>query len=179
MHTAKRLLLLLLALILGALILPVAAPADDAMAFRNGDFMALNTHGTATNTSKDPNRTVFSFDLYSLGTGQKVGTGVDDVFCSTEKPPPCAVFDAITMFHLPDGDLVNHAQVSVAFDPQKPGWVIVAAGGDGTKSIVTDKGTGAYAGRTGSVRLRGVDDTSHYPNRLTQDDFWAVELDPR
>jgi hypothetical protein len=52
----------------------------------------------------------------------------------------------------------------------------VAARPEG-KSIVT--ATGIYAGRTGSVRLSGLDDARGYPNELTVDDLWVIELDPR
>ena len=45
--------------------------------------------------------------------------------------------------------------------------------------VVADQGTGAYAGRTGKVAMHGTSDASKYPNELTQDDFWAIRLDPQ
>lgn len=162
----------LLAMVVGALALPGPAPAHE-----NGDYLALHAYGEkAENVSSDPNRTVFKLDLFSLATGEKIGTVTDDVFCSTKTPPPCQVFDAITTFHLPDGDLTNHAQVSVVPDPQQPGWFLVHSESD-TNTIVS--GTGAYEGRTGRVRLSGYNDGSEYPNRLTIDDLWIIRFDPR
>lgn len=160
----------------GALVLPVTAPAEDPPAFMHGNFMALNSRGKAPNTSSDSMRQVYTFDLYSLATGEKIGTAVDDIFCSTTTPPPCQVFDAKTTFKLPDGEFTNHAQVSVVFDPQRPGWVLVASL-PSSKGIIA--GTGAYAGRTGKVILTGVNDATSYPAELGVDDRWVIEFDPK
>jgi hypothetical protein len=165
-----------LGLLAGMLALPGPAPAGDPAPFRWGDFMAVNTRGAAKNISTDPMRTVFEFDLYSLATGERIGTAHDDVFCSTTAPPPCQVFDALTTFRLPDGEITNHAQVSVVPDPQRPGQFLVAARPE-SSSIVA--GTGAYAGRSGRVRLTGLDDGSRYPSELSVDDIWVIELDPK
>lgn len=162
-----------IALVAGALALPGTAAGDPA-AFRHGDFLALNTRGTAENTSTDPMRTVYEFDVYSLATGERIGTARDDVFCSTTTPPPCQVFDAKTTFRLPDGEFTNHAQVTVVPDPQRPGWFLVASL-PSSNGIIS--GTGAYAGRTGTVKLTGVDEGSRYPDELTVDDHWVIELD--
>jgi hypothetical protein len=160
----------------GALMLPAAAPAGDAPAFKHGDFMALNSRGKAPNTSSDSMRQVYEFDLYSLATGEKIGTAVDDIFCSTSTPPPCQVFDAKTTFKLPDGEFTNHAQVSVVFDPQRPGWVLVASL-PSSRGIIS--GTGAYEGRTGTVILTGVNDATSYPAELGVDDRWVIQFDPK
>ena len=69
---------------------------------------------------------------------------------------------------------LNHADVSVAPDPQNTGWVIVSARGE--KSIVG--GSGRYRGRTGSVRVHGTNDLRRFPDQMTQDDFWLIQLDP-
>ncbi len=164
------------ALVLGALVLPPMAPAGDPPPFRHGDFMALNSRGKSPNVSSDSMRTVYNFDLYSLATGERIGTATDDVFCSTATPPPCQVFDAKTTFRLPDGEFVNHAQVSVVPDPQRPGWFLVASL-PSSKGIIS--GTGAYAGRTGTVKLTGVNDGRNYPAELGVDDRWVIEFDPK
>ncbi len=77
-------------------------------------------------------RQKFTFPLYSLVDGSLVGNATDDVACSSSTPPPCAVVDAITTFRftqgmLPLGTIVNHAQVSIAPDVQRPGFIIVGA----------------------------------------------------
>ncbi len=178
--SSPRLLLLPLvaAVVAGALLFPGSAPASAPAPAGAGsaEVIAVNTRGTAQNISESPMRTVFEFDLYSLATGERIGTAHDDVFCSTTTPPPCQVFDAVTTFRLPGGDITNHAQVSVVPDPQRPGHFLVAARPEG-KSIVS--ATGAYAGRTGTVRMSGHDDGRGYPSELTVDDLWVIELDPR
>jgi|SRR5581483_3858132 len=165
---------LLLAAAIAAAVLPQAATAEPAP-HSGAELLAVNSRGTATNQSTDPNRKVFTFELYSLADGARIGSAVDDVACSSTKPPPCAVVDARTTFHLPDGDIVNHADVSVAPDPQNTGWVIVSARGE--KSIVG--GSGRYRDRTGSVRVHGTNDLRRFPEQMTQDDFWLIQLDPR
>ncbi|MGH8975816.1 MAG: hypothetical protein ACRD0C_21735 [Acidimicrobiia bacterium] len=175
-RTVRALPAALLAVVAGALVLPTTAPAGDAPAFRHGDFMALNSRGKAPNTSSDPMRQVYEFDLYSLATGEKIGTAVDDIFCSTTTPPPCQVFDAKTTFKLPDGEFTNRAQVSVVFDPQRPGWVLVASL-PSSKGIIA--GTGAYAGRAGKVILTGVNDATSYPAELGVDDRWVIQFDSK
>ena len=166
---------LLLAVCVAAVILPGAARANGSTEGGAVRFLAVNSRGTAQNESTDPNRKVFTFELYSLADGSRVGTAVDDIACSSTKPPPCAVVDAKTTFHLPEGDLVNHADVSVAPDLQNPGWVIISAAGE--RSIVG--GSGIYRGRSGSVRVHGTNDLRQFPGQMTQDDFWVIQLDPR
>jgi hypothetical protein len=170
MRARLALVLALVAVAVAAVVVPGVAPADSG----GGKFLALNTRGTAKNISTDPMRTVFEFDIYSLATGGRIGMAHDDVFCSTKTPPPCQVFDAVTTFHLPDGTLTNHAQVSVVPDPQRPGFFLVAARPEASSIVGA---TGAYAGRTGKVRLTGLDDGSRYPEELSVDDVWVFELD--
>ena len=164
----------LLAVVAGALVLPTTVPAGDAPAFKHGDFMALNSRGKAPNTSTDPMRQVYEFELYSLATGEQVGTAIDDISCVASTPPPCQVVDAKTTFKLPDGEFTNHALVSVVFDPQRPGWVLVASL-PSSKGIIA--GTGAYAGSTGKVILTGVNDASGFPAQLGVDDRWVIQFD--
>ena len=104
----------------GALLLEPAGSAAGTPPFRTDTFMSLNTRGMRENTSTDPMRTVYEFDVHSNLTGEKIGTATDSVFCSTTTPPPCQVFDAVTTFHLPDGEITDHAQVSVVPDPNGP-----------------------------------------------------------
>lgn len=162
---------------------PAPAGAEDAPAISGnalealrGDFIALRSRGPAQNVSSDPTRTVFEFNLQSMATGEQVGTATDDVFCSTKKPPPCAVFDAVTTFHLPDGEITSHAQVSVVPDPQHPGGFLVGIQ-PGDAEIVG--ASGIYAGRKGRITLSGWNDGSRYPDELNPDDRWLIELDPR
>lgn len=148
---------------------------DGAAAYsEHAERMTLNTRGMRQNTSTDPMRTVYEFDVHSNLTGEKIGTATDSVSCSTTTPPPCQVFDAVTTFHLPDGEITNHAQVSVVPDPQRPGGFLVGARPE-TNSVVS--GTGAYAGQRANVRLTGWNDGSRYPEELMADDWWMFEFE--
>ncbi|HYH52287.1 MAG TPA: hypothetical protein VEG38_22305 [Acidimicrobiia bacterium] len=158
----------------GVLAFEPAGSAGDPPPFRTDSFMTLNTRGMRENMSKDPMRTVYEFDIHSNLTGEKIGTATDSVFCSTTTPPPCQVFDAVTTFHLPDGEITNHAQVSVVPDPQRPGGFLVGA--RPTENSVVS-GTGAYEGKKAKVRLTGWNDGSDYPNRLMADDWWIFEFE--
>lgn len=158
----------------GALLFEPVSSAGGPPGFRTDTFMSLNTRGMRENTSTDPMRTVFEFDVHSNLTGEKIGTATDSVFCSTTTPPPCQVFDAVTTFRLPDGEITNHAQVSVVPDPQRPGGFLVGA--RPTENSVVS-GTGAYAGKKAKVRLTGWNDGSGYPGRLMADDWWIFEFE--
>jgi hypothetical protein len=145
-------------------LMPSSAAADEPV-----DMIAVNSKGTANNESKDQNRTVYTFPMYSLATGAQIGTITDDVGL-TSTP---GVVDVITTYRFKDGEIVNHMPVSISQDSQKPGWVVVGNRPEGNTIV---KATGAYAGRTGRVRLSGVDDLNKFPGQVYQDDFWVIEL---
>lgn len=134
-----------------------------------GNFIAVNVRGTALNESTDPTRLNFTTDLFSLATGQLIGTATDEI----EGAPPLVV--ATTTFRLPQGEIVNRMTVSVVPDPQRPGFVLTGARPE-TETIVS--GTRAFEGRTGRVRLSGAVDGRNSPFEETFDDFFAIELNP-
>jgi hypothetical protein len=154
------------------------APADYGSGAIPSNSMAVRTMGTARNESTDPFRQKFTFPLYSLVDGSLVGTATDDVSCSQSTPPPCAVIDAITTFRFtqgmwPLGTITNHAQVSIAPDAQRPGFIINGARSTGN---TIQSATGAYAGRQGTIIVSGANDVKNFPNELTQDDLWLIAL---
>lgn len=159
--------------------------ASAAPAPAGPEILTVNMRGTSPNVSTDPTRMVFQFELYSVTTGRQIGTATDDVACKAtrsggESPldadqlPGCPLFDAITTFHLPAGDIVNRATVSVMPDPARPGWVLNGSFPD-SDTIVS--GTGAYADRTGKARLSGANNVLGFPMQLTGDDIFVIELD--
>ena len=151
------------------LLVPPSLAPSPAAADEPVDMIAVNSKGTANNESKDQSRTVYTFPMYSLATGAQIGTITDDVGLT----PTPGVVDVITTYRFKDGEIVNHMPVSISQDSQKPGWVVV---GDRPQKETIVKATGAYAGRTGRVRLSGVDDLNKFPGQIYQDDFWVIEL---
>ena len=159
----------------GALVLPVTAPAEAPPAFKHGDFMALNSRGKAPNTSSDSMRQVYEFDLYSLATGEKIGTAIDDTLLDRHA---AAVPGIRRQDHLQASRRrVHQPRPGLGvFDPQRPGWVLVGSL-PSSKGIIA--GTGAYAGRTGKVTLAGVNNAASYPAELGVDDRWVIQFDPK
>ncbi len=46
-------------------------------------------------------------------------------------------------------------------------------------NIVPEKGTGAYAGRTGKLTMSGWHDGNEFPEHTTFNDFYLIQLDPK
>ena len=135
------------------------------------DYMPVNSRGTSKVEMKD-DRAILTFPMYELATGNVIGTIVDDI----KSPVPGFLFDVTTYFKFNDAqnsELVSHGLVSSAPDVQKPGWIIVG-NRPMTDSIIS--ATGAFAGRTGRIRLSGVNDLTKFPDEVYQDDFWVIEL---
>lgn len=139
------------------------------------DFIALNPRGTARNTSTDPAHLVFTVDLFSLASGEKVGTLTDDITCSAAAAPPCLVFDIVTTYRLPGGDIVNHGYWSGVPDPQRSGFILAGTRPD-RDTIVS--GTGRFEGRTGRATGWGTVDGRRLPDELGYDMFTVIRLDP-
>jgi hypothetical protein len=153
-----------------------AVGAASAAPERDGpEVIAVNMRGTSPNVSTNPLRQVFEFELYDVATGELIGTATDDVACKTNDLPGCPLFDAITTFHLPDGDITNRATVSVSPDPARPGWVLNGSfPAEGENTIIG--GTGAYEGVTGQARLSGANNAVGFPLQLTGDDIFVLEI---
>ncbi len=137
------------------------------------DSIALNSRGTAHDESADPVRFVYTLPLYSLVTGRQIGTAVDEATCVSSTPPPCAVVDDTQTFHMPEGDIVSHALVSVVPDPQRPGFILT---GSRPSANTIVKATGLFAGRTGVVRESAVDDARAFPGTIVEDAFWVIDF---
>ncbi len=134
------------------------------------DQMAVNSRGKTVPENTKDNRTILTFPMYNLATGEEIGKIIDDV-----QPNGPGTFDVFTTFIWPDGELTSHATVSAAQDPQKPGWIIVGKRAEGEKTIT--RATGVFAGRTGQVDISGTNDLTKFPAELYQDDFWVIKLD--
>jgi hypothetical protein len=137
----------------------------------SGDTLAFNFRGTGRSEPAEPGRFQYTTDVYSLVTGEKVGTANHNI------SPPAVVMDHVMTFHLPDGDLVVHSTESVAPDPQHSGLALI--GIHQPNNIVPGKSTGAYAGRTGTATMSGWHDANKFPDQATFNDFYLIHLDPR
>jgi hypothetical protein len=133
------------------------------------DYMPVNSKGRAKPVMKE-DRTILTFPMIELATGNVIGTIVDDI----KAPIPGILFDVTTYFKFKDGELVNHMLVSSAPDVQRPGWIIVGNRPDSNSIIGA---SGVFKGRTGKIRLSGTNDLTKFPNEVYQDDFWVIELD--
>jgi hypothetical protein len=164
----------LAALVAGVIVSPMiraGAPAADAATAAQGDRLALNFRGTGNQEPAEPGRFQWTTDLYSMATGEKVGTA------SNNADLRAPVMDHVMTLHLPDGDLVAHSKESVVPDPQYQGFYLIGIHPK-EKNIVPEKGTGAYAGRTGKVTMSGWHDANKLPEQATFNDFYLIELDP-
>ena len=135
------------------------------------DTLAFNFRGTGRGEPAEPGRFQFTTDVFSMVTGENVGTATHNI------SPPGPVMDHVMTFHLPDGDLVVHSTESVAPDPQHAGIFLI--GIHQARNVVPEKGTGAYAGRTGKATMSGWHDGNRFPEETTFNDFYLIQLDPR
>lgn len=177
MSRRPRLLALAAASVAAFLISPasparLSAPPAGAAVGAAADTLTLNFRGTTQREkTPDPQRVQYTTDLYSLATGEKVGTGTYNAMFTS---PLTA--DHIMTFHLPDGDLVSHDIMAVGPDATRPGFFLIGVHPDGNTIV---NGTGVYAGRTGKLRMSGWHDGTKFPGQVTFNDFYAIELDPR
>jgi hypothetical protein len=166
-----------LAVVAGGIVAPMIRSGPTAGAATvlgvggSGDTLAFNFRGTGRAEPAEPGRFQYTTDLYSLVTGEKVGTATHNI------QPPSVVMDHVMTFHLPDGDLVVHSTESVAPDPQHSGLALI--GIHQADNVVPEKGTGAYAGRTGTATMSGWHDANKFPDQATFHDFYLIQLDPK
>jgi hypothetical protein len=149
----------------------LGVPAAAATSAVPGDRLVLNFRGTGHREPAERGRFQYSTDVYSLATGERVGVGNNNVDLRVP------IEDHVITFHLPDGDLVAHSKQSVMPDPQYPGFAVVGIHQD--NNIVPEKGTGAYAGRTGKATMSGWVDGRKLPGEATFNNFYLIELGPK
>jgi hypothetical protein len=153
-------------------VLPARMTASEAQAGELPETLVLTFRGTGQRQDSAPQRFVYTADLYDTASGKKVGTATVDV----EFISPLTLDHVIT-FHLPDGDLVNHAVEAIGPDPTRQGHYLIGVHPEGD-TIVAGKGTGAYAGRTGRLTMSGWHDGTKFPEQDTFNDFYLIELKP-
>jgi hypothetical protein len=169
---ARRLLLAPLALSVLAAIIVAPVGAGESPPPADGTLF-LQVRGTADREQgTPPDRFVYVLDVYDM-TNQKVGTVTHDV-----KFTSATTLDLISSFRLRNGDLVNHGVESIGPDATRQGFYLIGVHSD-TDTIQGGKGTGAYAGRTGRLRMSGWHDANKFPQTVTVDDFYEIRLNPK
>ena len=137
------------------------------------DSIALNSRGTAHDELADPVRFVYTLPLYSLVTGRQIGTAVDEATCVSSTPPPCAVVDDTQTFHMPEGDIVSHALVSVvpilnALGSSSPG--------PGPRPTPSSRRPAYSPVGRGSSGKSAADDARAFPGTIVEDAFWVIDF---
>jgi hypothetical protein len=142
------------------------APAGDVF------FLNVRSTGAARQADTAPERFAYVLDVYDA-TNHKIGTVFHDAAFTS-----ATTAEIISTFHLPDGDLVNRATEAFAPDGSRQNHFLTGIHPDG-ETLLGDKSTGAYAGRTGRLRMSGWHETSQFPAVLGTNDFYAIELNPK
>jgi hypothetical protein len=151
--------------------LPGTAPAA---AETEPDFIAVNARGSVP-VERDGGAFIWTADLFSLTTLEKIGTFTDRATCSTDTPPPCRVFDVTTTYRVPGGEVVSRGQWSVTPDPARPGF---AFGGSRPEDDTIVSGTGRFLARTGRVSGWGTADMREFPERIGIDFRTLIRFSP-
>ncbi|HLF40421.1 MAG TPA: hypothetical protein VI854_02990, partial [Acidimicrobiia bacterium] len=121
--------------------------------------------GVGQNTSTEPGRVQFEVPLYDVLTGEKVGRSTHDFICDGFFT--CTDTDT---YYLPQGSIEVTAPVSFNNDGARPGWVLVGA----APKDQPLKGTGEFAGKTGSVRVNGWAGLEDMSSQMRLDEIYVI-----
>jgi hypothetical protein len=150
--------------------LPSAGAEESASSGARSLF--LQVRGTVDRKGGGPpERFVYEPDVFDVNN-QKIGTVTHDVMFTSP-----STLDVVSTFHLPDGDLHNKGVEAIGPDASKQGFYLIGIHAD-RDTIQGDKGTGAYAGRTGRLRMSGWHDANKFPQTVTFNDFYEITLNP-
>ncbi|HEV3365371.1 MAG TPA: hypothetical protein VG795_14780, partial [Acidimicrobiia bacterium] len=152
---------------------PVTSVGAEENTDQTGNLLFLNVRGTADRqTGTAPERFAYVLEVYDA-TNKKIGTVTHDAAFTS-----ATTAEIISTFKLPNGVLVNRAIEAFAPDSSRQNQFLTGIHPEGP-TIQAAKGTGAYAGRTGRLRMSGWHETSKFPASLGANDFYAIELDPK
>ena len=138
------------------------------------DFISLNPRGSAA-VEHDGDAMVWTMDLFSLTTLEKIGTFTDRAVCSTTAPPPCLVYDVTTTYRVPGGEIVSRGNWSVTSDPTRAGFAFI---GSRPEDDTIVSATGRFHGRTGREAGWGIADMRQFPNRIGLDVRTLIRFAP-
>jgi hypothetical protein len=159
-------------------VVTLATTASPALSSTPGQprVLALNVRGVGTLDPSFPSRWFYTAEVYSLVTGERVGTALHEFALAASAET--GVVEHLVTFRRPEGEIASHALESLVPDPLHPGHALVGVHPE-RGTILPEHGTGIYAGRTGNLRMSGWHDGRAAPASLGLDDFYVIELDPR
>ena len=138
----------------------------------SGNSLFLQVRGTVDRKGgSPPERFVYEPDVFDMNN-QKIGTVTHDVMFTSP-----TTLDVVSTFHLPDGDIANHAVEAIGPDATKQNLFLIGIHAD-HDTLQPAKSTGAYAGKTGRLRMSGWHDGSKFPQTVTFSDFYEITLNP-
>ena len=133
-----------------------------------GRSLFLQVRGAANRKpGTPPERFVYEPDVFDMNN-QKIGTVTYDVMFTSP-----ITLDLVSTFHLKDGDLANKGVQAIGPDGSKPNFYLIGVHAD-KDTLQPDKSTGAYAGRSGRLRMSGWHDANKFPQTVTFNDFYEV-----
>ena len=177
MALRRTLLPLALSVLVVALLSPISpvklpsAGAGESVAAA-GNSLFLQVRGTVDRKGGTaPEHFVYEPTVYDMNN-QKIGTVTHDVMFTS---PSTA--DLVSTFHLPDGELVNKSVEAIGPDASTQGFYLIGVHA-GRDTVDGAKSNGAYAGRTGRLRMSGWHDANKFPQTVTFNDFYEITFNP-
>jgi hypothetical protein len=144
-----------------------SAGAEESMSSADGPLV-LQVRGTVNRKEGGPpERFVYEPDVLDA-SGHKIGTVTHDVMFTSP-----STLDLVSTFHLPAGDLANHGVEAIGPDASKQGFYLIGVHAD-KDTLEANKSTGAYAGRSGRLRMSGWHDANKFPQTVTFNDFYEI-----
>jgi hypothetical protein len=126
-------------------------------------FISQHFRSDGLNQATEPGRLTATAELFSLTSGQPHGSALDDATCSLSSGSvPCLVFDVVTVFRYPGGEITARSQVSAVPDPQRDGYLLVNTR---PQQDTITAATGEFAGRTGRLLISGSIDMREFPRQ--------------
>lgn len=142
--------------------------------YQGKDLIVVMGIGTAKNESHEPGAFDLTVPLIST-TGAVVGHVRHQPRCSTSSVP-CMVLDDHDTFGFGDGTIITRGPVSAPPDPDNVGFLLTSAQPPGDNIV---SGTGAYEGRSGTVRVFGYVDARRAPDEFTLHETYVIALNPK
>jgi hypothetical protein len=150
--------------------IPISSAGAGESMLPDQSTLFLHVRGTADRQQGSaPDHFVYLVDVYDM-SNEKVGTVTHDA-----KFTSATTASLMSSFHLPNGELVSRVVEVGAPDATHQGFLLAGVHPD-DDTIQADKGTGDYAGRTGRIRMSGWHDANKFPQTMTLNDFYEIDL---